>query len=453
MRNFGELKKRFVFDIHSKIDHLGDGGFGRVYRAYDNEKSKYVALKIVHLKISEIEKFSLKREYRLAKKIENKSNIAIYEEFFRLRTETGFVDIAVMQYYPEGNLNKYLYKKPLEEKARRQIIWGLINGLEQAHKLLIHRDLKPANVLIAIDPDMNVVPKISDFGISKKANLANPYGQVSNSVIGGTMSYNSPEQIINGKESSHIKFNSDLWSFGVIAYELYKGVNPFAQGIDPIISEDERKSIIRQRILSNQLPDDIESIPEPYSSIVKKCLVFDPELRINKAEEIKEIIETHDIINSGGYTFSESINVEDGEQTIIITKSKVSFWFATLVLGVLTLLALLLVGPKDSKIDKGYYEVTRRAEKLVAEDSIQVAINLLNQVQAEIGSDTIKSYINKLNAIRSKKLDIIYASQIHQLKNSDTVCDGERVKLYRKIGMLDSARLSPWMKSLINKCK
>lgn len=107
-------------------------------------------------------------------------------------------------------------------RVKRQVVEGLLQGVIFLHENnIIHRDIKPGNVMIAIHPQGMIIPKITDFGLSRIKD-----GDISfmtGSIGGGTLEYSSPEQLY-GKP---ISFNTDLWSFGVIVFEVMTGMKPF----------------------------------------------------------------------------------------------------------------------------------------------------------------------------------------------------------------------------------
>jgi len=149
---------------------------------------------------------------------------------------------------------------------------------------IIHRDLKPQNILI-VKRQNEYIPKITDFGISKQLDI-NKSSVFSNSIAGaGTLSYASPEQLADRE----IRKNTDLWSFGVIAYQTFTGQLPFNTGEHASTSEAGRTELFRQ-INSGKLPPDINSISEPWQTLIRRCLITDPAQRIKNEQEAKEIL-------------------------------------------------------------------------------------------------------------------------------------------------------------------
>ena len=275
-----EFLKRYTYN--PATDSLGHGGFGDVFRAYDNYLDRYVAIKVAQVR-GGIEMLRLRNEVEKASKLLH-PNVAHYEECHTMLYPTGEFDFAVMQYYEDGSLDKLFGSDALTREASYDILTQILEGLAYLHSEgIIHRDLKPQNVLIARRGD-RYIPKITDFGISKQLDEGQS-SAVSNSVLGGTRAYASPEQL---KERT-IRKNTDLWSFGVIAYQMLVGALPFDCGSYSPTSEEGRQEQFRQ-MMSGILPDAVASIPEPWQRLIRECLTVDNERRIAHAEDCLAII-------------------------------------------------------------------------------------------------------------------------------------------------------------------
>jgi len=203
-------------------------------------------------------------------------NVARYEECHTFKTISGEHDIAILQYYESGNLLQVLKKQELSTSQKYYLLNSLLEGIRFIHSQgIIHRDLKPQNILI-VYRDSNYIPKITDFGISKKLSFAKTT-QFSNSLIGaGTITYSSPEQLAD----QTIRKNSDLWSFGIIAFQVLTGETPFNSGTHSTSSELGRQEMMSQ-INSGKLPALINQIPIPWKQIIENCLIIDPAKRID----------------------------------------------------------------------------------------------------------------------------------------------------------------------------
>ena len=275
-----EFLKRYTYN--PATDSLGHGGFGDVFRAYDNYLDRYVAIKVAQVR-GGIEMLRLRNEVDKASKLLH-PNVAHYEECHTMLYPTGEFDFAVMQYYEDGSLDKLFGSDALTREASYDILTQILEGLAYLHSEgIIHRDLKPQNVLIARRGD-RYIPKITDFGISKQLDEGQS-SAVSNSVLGGTRAYASPEQL---KERT-IRKNTDLWSFGVIAYQMLVGALPFNCGSYSPTSEEGRQEQFRQ-MMSGLLPEALNNVPEPWQRLIRECLTVDNEKRIAHAEDCLAII-------------------------------------------------------------------------------------------------------------------------------------------------------------------
>jgi len=287
-----EFQKRYTYNPVS--DKLGEGGFGKVFKAYDTYLDKWVAIKIAPA--NEIDSIRLKKEVEMVSQLPANPNIAYYETCYTFSSFDGEYDFGILQYYEEGNLLQLLNKTlkdaqtllGLEQKTA--ILTQILSGLEFLHNHgIIHRDLKPQNILIVRRQNGEYVPKITDFGISKTFDV-NQSAAFSNSLGGaGTLAYSSPEQLF-GRE---IRKNTDLWSFGVITFRVLTGQLPFDTGGHTPTSEAGRMELFRQ-INSGSLPDSISQIPEPWQTLIRRCLITDPAQRIKIVPEANAILNSRD---------------------------------------------------------------------------------------------------------------------------------------------------------------
>lgn len=255
------------------IEELGKGGMGRVYKALDTEVNEKIAIKLIKPEIAKdkktIERF--RNELRLARKIRHK-NVC---QMFDLSKEQGRYYITME--YIRGDDLKSLIKRMGRFSPAQAINTSkqVCDGLAEAHKLgVIHRDLKPQNIMI----DQNGSARIMDFGIARSLEGKGLTGM---GVMIGTPEYMSPEQV-EGKDTDQ---RSDIYSLGVILFEMVTGRTPF-QGDTPFTVGIKHKSEKppNPRELNTQVSEDL-------SQVILKCLEKEKDNRYQSAGELRNDLE------------------------------------------------------------------------------------------------------------------------------------------------------------------
>ncbi len=256
------------------IEELGRGGMGRVYKVFDQEIRAKMALKLIKPEVAAdkntIERF--RNELKVARDISHKNICRMYD----LGRDKGSYFIT-MEYVSGEDLKSFI-------RRSRQLVVGtaifiarqVCEGLAEAHRLgVVHRDLKPGNIMI--DREGNA--KIMDFGIARS--VAAKKGITGAGVMIGTPEYMSPEQV-EGKE---IDTRSDLYSLGIILYEMLTGQVPF-EGDTPFTVGVKQKSEIPKdpRGINPQIPHDLDRL-------ILKCLEKDKAKRYQSADELRADLE------------------------------------------------------------------------------------------------------------------------------------------------------------------
>ncbi len=250
------------------IEELGKGGMGRVYKVFDTEIKEKIALKLLKPEIGIDEKMieRFRNELKLARKISQRNVCRMHD----LSKEEGAYYITME--YVVGEDLKRLIRKVGQMSAGKTISIAkqVCEGLAEAHSLgIVHRDLKPQNIMV--DEAGNA--KIMDFGIARSLKVKGITGA---GVMIGTPEYMSPEQV-EGKE---VDQRSDIYSLGVILYEMVTGRVPF-EGDTPFTIGVKHKSEIPRN------PKEFNAqIPEELNRLILKCLEKDKEKRYQSAEDL-----------------------------------------------------------------------------------------------------------------------------------------------------------------------
>ncbi|UCC39842.1 MAG: protein kinase [Candidatus Aminicenantes bacterium] len=255
------------------IEELGKGGMGKVYRALDKKLNEEVALKLIKPEISSdkktLERFS--NELKLARKIAHKNIGKMYE----LMEDKG-THFITMEYVPGEDLRSMIRMSgQLGIGTSIRFAKQVCEGLSEAHRLgVVHRDLKPSNIMV--DKEGNA--RIMDFGIARSLKAKGITGA---GVMIGTPEYMSPEQV----EGKDVDQRSDIYSFGVILYEMVTGRVPF-EGATPftIGVKHQSEHPKNPRELNTQIPEDL-------CNVILRCLEKDKENRFQSAGEVRSELE------------------------------------------------------------------------------------------------------------------------------------------------------------------
>ena len=197
------------------LDKLGEGGMGVVFKAHDTKLDRPVALKLLpmHLQSGESAKKRFLQEARAASALDH-ANVCTIHEIGESEDGSMFISMA---YYEGESLQEKIKRGVPDFSEALNIAIQTARGLQSAHESgIIHRDIKPGNIMLTVRGEVKIV----DFGLAK---LAGQSRLTQSGSTVGTAAYMSPEQINN----ETVDHRSDIFSFGLLLYELFTGSHPF----------------------------------------------------------------------------------------------------------------------------------------------------------------------------------------------------------------------------------
>jgi serine/threonine protein kinase len=261
------------------LEQLGAGGMGQIYKAFDPRLNRFVVIKILSAGMSApSQRRRFIQEAQAASALNHPNIITIYDVVSEPEAEC-----IVMEFVAGKTLVELIPRGGLRVPQLLQLSVQMADALSTAHAAgIVHRDLKPGNVMVT---ESGLV-KILDFGLAKRDYAAGPVSDDEQTVVTeplttegtilGTVSYMSPEQA----QARHVDARSDIFSFGVLLYEMATGVRPFS-GESPI------------SILSSILRDDVTpirdiapDIPPQLQELISRCLRKEPDDRWQSMKEI-----------------------------------------------------------------------------------------------------------------------------------------------------------------------
>jgi serine/threonine protein kinase len=366
------------------LEEIGRGGMGEVYLARDLDLERHVAIKFLPKDltrdIENVDRF--KREARAAATLNHPNIITIYE----IGVSEGEYFI-VMEYVKGMTLRDKLRQEPkLIFTDIIAIIEQLCQGLEKAHEAgIIHRDIKPENIFINEEGRV----KILDFGLAKLRGSKNLTKDLSTL---GTIKYISPEQA-RGEETNA---QSDIWSTGIILYEMLSGDVPF--------KGDYEQAIIYGILNENPQPlDELRAdIPTEMTSIVDKSLRKNPE---NRYQLISQLTSDLDLIQ----TIKKSPSEPSGLSKLFPLKY---IYWSVAILVALVVAMILSMSETGDNLDQIILQITPLMEKGDYDAVYDHVVNSGNEIDDIVNSELFDPFVGYISIDSRPQNTIISLSRV-----------------------------------------
>ncbi|MFB0564705.1 MAG: protein kinase [Candidatus Aminicenantaceae bacterium] len=386
------------------IEELGKGGMGRIYRVEDTKLKQEVALKLIKPEIAEdkktIERF--RNELKIARNIRHKNVCGMFD-----LGEAEGTHFIMMEYIRGEDLKSFIHRSgQLTIGTAIRISKQVCEGLDEAHRLgVMHRDLKSSNIMI--DREGNA--RIMDFGIARSLKEKGITGA---GVMIGTPEYMSPEQV----EAKDIDERSDIYSLGIILYEMTTGKLPFEADTPFAVGVKQKSENPRDpRELNPQIPEDL-------CRVVLKCLEKDKGQRYQSAGEVRSELEniekgiptSEKVIPKRKPLTSKEITVTFGLKKLLIPALAVFAFIiaAVIIWQLIPKREIIPAAPSDkpslavmyfkNNTGDGSFDIWRSA----LSDSIITDLSQSKFIQV-LSSDRLYSVLRKLNLTEAKT----YASE------------------------------------------
>jgi serine/threonine protein kinase len=276
-----------IRDKYQILQQIGSGGMATVYQVRHLAFNEILAIKLINSQLADGDQFNkrLRAEAVIARKLQHPNAVHV-EDLDRTEDGRPFI---VMEYVEGQNLRTVIRREgPLPTLRALRIAAQVVSALAAAHKLgIIHRDIKPDNIHLIRLSDGSDFVKVLDFGIAKFTQGLSSSALTGSGLVVGTPQYVSPEQAM-GKQAGDLDGRSDLYTLGIVLYEMVTGRVPF--------DSDTPVGLLVHHLHTTPVPPDQLrpdlGIPPSLSELLMKALQKNPEQRFRDAVEMLNAITT-----------------------------------------------------------------------------------------------------------------------------------------------------------------
>ena len=366
---------------------LGEGGMGEVYLARDLNLERKVAIKtLVPSKNSAKLEKRFENEAKILASLNHGNIVSVYN--YGRHEGTHFM---VMELIEGQDLSSILKSRGFGIGECLETFQQMVEGILEAHSQgVLHRDIKPANVVI----DTNGKVKIVDFGISKDFKKEDLNLTDMGKVI-GTTNYMAPELLIGQRPSSQ----SDIFSLGIVLYEMLEGINPFTaetrfQTMDNIRNFNPRLSAEVQRV-----------VPPELETILYKMLQKDPNDRYQNMNEIKENLLKIDLLK-----IPSELMAAKRPEVMILNEHKVrmkllSRGFATREIGIILSLAAQIQEGDKHTADQTEVVIGENQKISLSQEALEMAIKRFKSAQLQLSASREMNFTKDFFSLIKQRTD------------------------------------------------